>query len=103
MLTAQDICSILSKKEYPENEYWVIAGAGLVLHGVKTHTRDIDINCSTLLADMLIAQGARWELRPDGMRRIEAMDDIEIYESLHAEEIVKIDGICVASLDCIRS
>lgn len=42
---------------FPKNEYWVVAGGAMVLHGFRTQTHDIDLGCSTLLADELEQQG----------------------------------------------
>lgn len=102
LLDKQDIINKIKAKQYPKNEYWIIAGAGLVMHGVKPETQDIDISCSTLLADFLIENGAPWRAREDGTRKITVDSDIELVEDSFVDAIVEIDGFCVASLECIR-
>ena len=103
MFTKDDIAKNPILKTYPKNEYWITAGSGLVMHGVKTHTRDIDLGCSAMLADLLIKQGAKWKLLEDGTRRlIDVAGDIEIFENWHVDSIVEIDGLSVASLESIR-
>ena len=102
LLTKQNIIDKLKTESYPQNEYWVTAGAGLVMHGVKAETRDIDMGCSPSLADLLIQKGAKWSCLSDGTRRIEANNGIELFENWSVDNIVEIDGICVASLESIR-
>ena len=107
MLTKKDIIEQIKLQNYPYMEYWVNAGAALVMQGVKSTTRDIDLGCTRKLADFLIQQGAKWSLLEDGVnRRIEAGDTIEIFEDWLSKDlispIVDIGGICVASLECIR-
>jgi len=103
MLTKEKIAKNSILKGFPKNEYWITAGSGLVMHGVKPHTRDIDLGCSTMLADLLIQQGAKWKLLEDGIRRrIDVSDNIEMFENWHVDDIVEIDGLSVASLKSIR-
>ena len=102
MLTKQAIINRMRELQYPANEYWLTAGAGLVMHGVKPETRDIDIGCSSLLAETLIQKGAKWRRFEDGTRRIEIDDDVELFENWFVDEIVPIEGISVASLCSIR-
>jgi hypothetical protein len=101
-LNKQDIINKLGDKPYPRSEYWIVAGAGLVMHGVKAETRDIDIGCSALLANLLIQNGAKWQIYEDGTRQISEDSDIELFENWGGDEIVEIDGFCVASLESIR-
>ncbi|MDT8715351.1 hypothetical protein IAI10_01505 [Clostridium sp. 19966] len=49
MLYKEDIIKILKDVDLPLNEYWITSGAGLVIHGVKETTRDIDLGCTTNL------------------------------------------------------
>ena len=102
LLTKQNIIDRLKAESYPQKEYWVTAGAGLVMHGVKSETRDIDMGCSSLLADLLIQRGAKCSYLNDGTRKIEVNSEIELFENWRVDNIVEIDGICVASLESIR-
>lgn len=102
LLDKRKIIDKLNIKKYPKSEYWVTASAGLVMHGIKPETRDIDMGCSTLLADLLIQKGAKWSCLEDGTRKIEIDGSIEIFENWFVDEIVIIDGVCVASLESIR-
>ena len=42
MLHKEDIIKVLRDMNLPLGEYWITSGAGLVIHGVKEATRDID-------------------------------------------------------------
>lgn len=103
MLNKHDIINKLTATQYPTKEYWITAGAGLVMHGIKIETRDIDIGCSTLLADLLIQKGAIWQLLKDGTRMIEVDSDIELFENWFVDKVIEMDGFCVASLESIRN
>ena len=102
LLNKQEITEILKVKSYPINEYWVTAGAGLVMHGVKPAANDIDMGCSSLLADILIQDGAKWSCLDDGNRKIEPLTGIELFENWNVDRITLIGGIPVASLSSIR-
>ena len=101
-LNIEEILKKVKFYSYPKNEYWVTAGAGLVLHGVKYETADIDMGCTTMLADMTIQNGAKWSFLDDGNRIINVADDIDLFENWFVDNIIEIDGICVASLESIR-
>jgi hypothetical protein len=102
MLNRDDIIERVSLKYYPQNEYWITAGAGLVLHGIKNDTRDIDLGCTSRLADILIGNGAEWCVLKDGTRKIHVDEYIEAFENWYVDDIIYKDGLCVASLSSIR-
>jgi len=102
LLKKQDIIDMLSKKQYPKSEYWITAGAGLVMHGVKSETKDIDIGGTTFLADLLIKKGMEWRIANDGVRIITVNDDIELLENWCGDSIVELDGFSISSLEGIR-
>ena len=101
-MNKKDIIDIVKAKNYPENEYWVTAGAGLVMHGIRPEASDVDMGCTSLLANTLIQNGAKWQFSKDGTRRIEDGETIELFENWLVDEIVLMDGIGVASLQSIR-
>jgi hypothetical protein len=72
------------------------------MHDIKFETRDIDVGCSTKLADWLIQNGAMWRLLENGNRKIDVDSDIEFFENWFVDEIIEIAGICVASVESIR-
>ena len=102
MLNKQDIINILNEKQYPKKEYWITSGAALVIYGVKMETMDIDLGCTTFLADLLIEKGMPWRVAGDGTRIISVKDDIELLENWCGDEIIEVHGFSVSSLDSIR-
>lgn len=99
MFQKDQIIDRLRKVGFDAGEYWVVAGAAMVLHGVKESTGDIDLGCSSRLADMLQAAGWSAQVLEDGTRRIRYDDDIEIFENWRAGEIEVIDSVPVVSLE----
>ena len=102
MLNKGDIVRKMREFRFPAHEYWVTAGAGLVMHEVKAETRDIDIGCSSSLAEILIQSGRNWYRLEDGTRRIEIDSQTEAFENWLVDEVTQMDGISVATLSSIR-
>lgn len=100
-----DKASIIQKLKtlgFDTNEYWVIAGAALVLHGQRKETADIDLACTKELFSFLLLQGYIWEENELGYRKISLDEDVEVFEEWHVEGIVFIEGIPTASLNGIK-
>jgi hypothetical protein len=102
MLYKEDIIKILKNMALPLSEYWITSGAGLVIHGVKETTRDIDLGCTTNLVEHFLRQGCKCKIADDNSRIVEINDKIEILENWFVNEIVFIDGLPVGSLESIR-
>lgn len=91
----------LSELPFSKTEYWVVAGGAMVLHGFRPQTQDIDLGCSTSLADQLEQQGYAVSHCEDGTRKIIYSEDIEIYENWiegTAEIINSVPVVCVDGL-----
>lgn len=101
-LDRQEIIRKVQNLRFPKMEYWICTGAGLVLHGIKEETRDIDIGCTSMLADELICKGAKWGHMQDGTRKIQLDGDIEVFENWLVDEVVEVEGLRVASIESIR-
>ena len=99
MFDKQSLPQRLKELAFPEKEYWVVAGGAMVLHGLRPQTRDIDLGCSTLLADRLERQGYRVSRCEDGTRRIAYSEDIEIFENWLEGEVETVHGVPVVSVD----
>ena len=89
----------LCELSFPETEYWVVAGGAMVLHGFRPQTHDIDLGCSTLLADELERQGYAVSLCDDGSRKILYSEDVEVFENWIEGTVEMIDGVPVVSVD----
>ncbi|OGO76766.1 MAG: hypothetical protein A2Y23_05870 [Clostridiales bacterium GWB2_37_7] len=101
MLNKEDILYKLKNLNLPKDQYCVMTGSALVLHGVKEDTQDIDIGCSKELFLELLQRGHRQE-QLKSFAGIVIDDCIEIFENWIAKKIVYIEDIPVADIDCIR-
>jgi hypothetical protein len=102
MLFKADIVKILNDMNLPLSEYWITSGAGLVLHGVKETTRDIDLGCTTNLVEWYLRKGCKYRVVDDNSRIVEVNDKVEILENWFVDKIEFIDGLPVGSLESIR-
>ena len=89
----------LRKLPFSEKEYWVVAGGAMVLHGFRPQTRDIDLGCTTLLANKLEQQGYAVSYCEDGTRKILYSENIEIFENWIEDTVEIIGGVPVVSID----
>lgn len=89
----------LKELPFSQKEYWVIAGGAMVLHGFRPQTRDIDLGCSTYLADKLEQQGYDVSSCEDGTRKISYSEDIEIFENWIEGTVEMIGGVPVVCVD----
>lgn len=97
-----DRCSLIQRIQelsFSEKEYWVIAGGAMVLHGFRPQTHDIDLGCSTILADKLERQGYAVSRCKDGSRKILYSEDVEIFENWIEGTVEIISGVPVVSVD----
>lgn len=70
MFDKNSLIQRLQEIPFSKSEYWVVAGGAMVLHGFRTQSHDIDLGCSTLLADKLEQQGYVVSRCEDGTRKI---------------------------------
>ena len=99
MFDKQSLIQRLKEVSLPEKEYWVVAGGAMVLHGFRRQTRDIDLGCSTLLADKLEQQGYPVSRCDDGSRKISYSEEIEIFEGWLEGAVEIMSGIPVVCVD----
>ncbi len=101
MFDKDSLLQRLQKPPFSEKEYWVVAGGAMVLHGFRVQTRDIDLGCSTPLADRLEQEGYAVSRCEDGTRKILYSEDIELFENWiegTAEIISGVPVVCVNGL-----
>ena len=79
-------------------EYWVVAGGAMVLYGLRERTHDIDLGCTTALADALEAQGHPYQITSDGKRWFKLGEELEIFENWLCDRTVRVEGVPVVSL-----
>ncbi len=99
MFDKQSLIQRIKELSFPDGEYWVVAGGAMVLYGFRPQTRDIDLGCSSLLADILEKQGYPTSLCDDGTRKISYSQDIEIFENWLEGEVQTVGGVPVVSVD----
>lgn len=102
MLYKKDIIAIIKSLDLPEDGYWISAGAGLVLHGVRETTRDIDMGCTTAVFEKLMKR-EHVDLPPHGTERAMSIDDtVEVFENWAVDRVETASGLPVASLADIK-
>ena len=99
MFDKHSLLQRLKELSFPTTEYWVVAGGAMVLHGFRPQTRDIDLGCTTALADRLEGQGYPVSRCDDGTRKIIYADDMEIFENWLEGNLETVDGVPVVSVD----
>ena len=95
MFNKHSLLQRLKELSLPEEEYWVVADGAMVLHGFRPQTRDIDLGCSTLLADKFEQQGYWVSHCDDGTRRILYSEDVEIFENWIGGTVEIVNGVPV--------
>lgn len=99
MFDKKSLIQRVKELPFPKKEYWIVAGGAMVLHGFRPQTRDIDLGCSTLLADKLEQQGYFVSHCDDGTRKILYSEDIELFENWLEGTIEIIGGVPVVNVD----
>ena len=99
MYNQHSLLQRLKELSFPEEEYWVVGGGAMVLQGFRSQTHDIDLGCSTLLADQLEQQGYLVSRCDDGPRKILYSEDVEIFENWIEGTVEIISGAPVVSAD----
>ncbi len=99
MLRKDEIIGLLNEAAFDRSEYWVTSGAAMVLHGIKETTRDIDLGCTTQMADRLEREGYDVESLRDGSRKIVFSSAIEIFENWIEDQVILLEGLPVVSMD----
>lgn len=99
MMTRDDFIRRLNNSQLDKSQYVVTAGGSLLLHGIREETHDIDLSCTSSLADELEAKGFSTTVTANGHRRIEIAEDFEIYEDISLPNFIIIDGIPAMTID----
>ena len=99
MYNKHSLLQRLNELSFPGEEYWVVGGGAMVLQGFRSQTHDIDLGCSTLLADQLEQQGYLVSRCDDGTRKILYSEDVEIFENWIEGTVEIISGAPVVSAD----
>ena len=87
---------------FPKEDYWVITGGAMALYGLREKTHDIDLGCTSRLADELEQQGAEVSIRKDGTRKLVLDGDVEIMENWLYDRVETVEDIPVISLKGLK-
>ena len=102
-MTRDEVIQKMKDTGFDPEEYWIQAGAAMLLHGLREQTHDIDIGCTPALMAKIRAMGCPYELLPDGHKKYAVTEDIEASENWAPGTVTRIDGLPVVSLeDVIR-
>lgn len=96
-----DIISIVQNLPFDRQAFWLTAGAAMVLYGLREDTHDLDIGCTSAMADQLESLGYRSVDERPGHRRFVYTSDIEFSENFFLGERTEIDGIPVLTLPAL--
>jgi len=99
----KDIVRIMTETGFSPDEYWIQAGAAMVMHGLREQTHDIDIGCTTALIERLKAAGCPGEPMTDGHIKYAVSELIEASENWARGTVTLIDGVPVVSLADVLS
>ncbi len=97
-----EIISRLDKSSYSKDGIWLLTGAALVLFGIRDETADIDMGCTSAVAERLEADGYLYKVMEDGNRWFKLDDDMEVFENWLYDCVELLDGYPVMSLKGIR-
>lgn len=93
-----EILSRLASLSLDPSQYWVITGSAMVLYGLRPLTHDIDLGCTSALADRLECEGCPVTRRPDGSRKLTIGSDVELFENWLCDRVQIVEGLPVISL-----
>ncbi|WP_296627495.1 hypothetical protein [uncultured Negativibacillus sp.] len=98
MLDKKQIIARLEELHLDDTKYWLITGGAMVLYGLREQTSDIDLGCTSDLADLLQQEGFPVERMPDGTRKIVVAEDVEIFENWLEDKVERFEGVPVISI-----
>lgn len=84
---------------FPKEAYWLLSGGAMVLYGFRPRTHDVDLGCTSRLADQLEQQGYPVSYRPDGTRKIVYADEVELFENWLDGTVERVSGVPVVSVE----
>lgn len=88
----------LTQMNLPPTQYWLVAGGAMVLYGLRETTADVDLGCTTRLADELERQGYATFRMEDGARKISFDAECELFENWLYDRVEMIEEVPVISL-----
>lgn len=97
-MNKQEIINMLDEFPYSRAEYWIITGSAMVIYGIREQTHDIDMGCTSKMADQLEADGYTFSLTESGNRKFEIGEYIEVFENWIKDKTDMVDNVPVISI-----
>ena len=97
-MNREELLARLRALPWDPKEYWLITGGAMVLYGLRERTHDVDLGCTTALADALEAQGHPYQVTSDGNRWFKLGEELEVFENWLRGTVVQVEGVPVVSL-----
>ena len=98
-MNREEIIEKLRGLPYDPSQYWVVAGGAMALYGIRAETRDIDLGCTSEMADALERDGYLVGASDEGNRRFLIGGDIEVSENWLYGGVTTVDGFGVISIE----
>lgn len=98
-MNREELIEKMKATGFEADQYWIQAGAAMLLHGLREHTHDIDIGCTPALMERIRAMGCPYEVLEDGHRKYAVTEDIEASENWAPGTVTLIEGLPVVSLE----
>lgn len=92
-----DVLEIVSNLKLDKNAFWIVAGSAMCIYGLRQETNDVDLGCTSRLADELEKQGHPAEYVSGG-RQFTIGENVEIFENFLFDRVVIVDDLPVISL-----
>lgn len=100
-MNREHIKAILKSHALPEDSYWVLMGAAMVLYGIKEETSDIDLGCTDALFERIRHAGYPVTTSGTGKKKIRLSDEVVIYRDWECGSVECIDGLPVCDINTI--
>ena len=94
----KEVLEVLNTFPYAREDYWVVAGAAMVLYGIREHTSDIDLGCNKSMADELERDGFHCGYTESGGRAFKYGEHIEIFENWLKDSAAVVEGLQVVTV-----
>ncbi|MDO5399853.1 MAG: hypothetical protein Q4F17_02590 [Eubacteriales bacterium] len=93
-----DVLRIVNALKFDRRDFWIVAGSAMCVYGLRQETNDVDLGCTTHLADELERSGCCPVYLSDGSRKFAYHADVEIFENFLFDEVKMLDGVPIISL-----
>lgn len=101
VLNKNDIFNIVDAFGFPKENFVLLMGAALVIHGVRDNANDVDVGCTAGLFNRIKDQGFQIQMSRSGCEKIAYKANVTLYKNWIPTSIVSINGVLVEALDSL--